>query len=236
MPDDVVPTTLTSIHQMTPHVKQYLLHADEHTFDYKPGQHTRIVFERTGETVERPYTPVNLPGTHTLALGIKTYGNGTCSRWMDARSPGDTVHLKPLGGNLHLRDLDRDAVFLSTGTGITPMLAMLRHYLRDGSGRATFLYGERTQRDIMFRETVDLLHAEHDALTVGYALSDENWSGPTGYIQSHLDAYVPSFDDTDFYICGVPQMVVDSETALREHGVDDAHIITEGWEGDAVAD
>lgn len=236
MPDDVVATTLTSIHQMTPHVKQYLLQADGRRFNYKPGQHTRIVFERAGESVERPYTPVNLPGTDTLALGIKTYGNGTCSRWMDARTPGDTVHLKPFGGNLYVRDFDRDVVFLSTGTGITPMLAMLRHYLCDGTGRATFLYGERTQRDIMFRETVDLLHAEHDTLDVGYALSDEMWSGPTGYIQDHLDAHVPAFSGTDFYICGVPQMVVNTEAALRERGVHEAHIFTEGWEAGAVAE
>ncbi len=235
MPDDAIATTLTSIHQMTPHVKQYLLRADDTSFEYKPGQHTCITFERDGEVIRRPYTPVNLPGTPIVALGIKTYANGTCSRWMDSREHGDTVHLTPFGGNLHLRSLDRNVVFLSTGTGITPMIAMLRHYLRDGTGQATFLYGERTQQDIMYRETIDLLDAEHDALSVGYALSDEDWDGPTGHIQDHLDAYVDTFEDTDFYICGVPQMVVDTEDVLYEHGVDDQHIINEGWEAGAVA-
>lgn len=226
--------TLTSIHQMTPRVKQYVLQVKGHVFDYKPGQHTVISIGQ-GENMEaRPYTPVTLPGTDKLVLGIKRYEEGTVSGWMDRRAPGDTVTIDELTGNLFLRNLDHDAVFLSTGTGITPMMAMLRHYLQEGSGQATFLYGERTQQDIMFRETLDQLDADHDALTVAYALSDEAWAGRTGHIQTHVEDVVDGVEHTDFYVCGVPQMVVDTKDVLADWGVPDEHVHSEGWEEGAV--
>ncbi len=227
--------TFTSIYQMTPRVKQYLLQVEGHTFSYEPGQHTVIRFEQNGETVKRPYTPVNLPGTDTLALSIKRYEGGTASTWMANRSVGDTLTLTELTGNLHLRDLDRDVVFLSTGTGITPMIAMLKHYLQAGSGQVAFLYGERTQEDIMFRETLDHLSADHANLRVVYSLSDEEWHGPTGHVQNHLDEVIgDAFETPHYYICGVPPMVVDTEELLQDRGVDEDRIFTEGWEATAV--
>lgn len=232
---DTLSATLTSIHQMTPRVKQFLLRVDGHAFTYQPGQHIRIGFEQDGETVRRPYTPVNLPETDTLALAIKRYDDGTASVWMHEREVGNTITIMEPGGNLYLRDLERDIVFLSTGTGITPMIAMLKHYLREGTGRVAFLYGERTQQDIMFRETLDHFSADDQNLSVLYSLSHENWVGPTGYIQTHLDAAaVDRFDDPHYYICGIPPMVVDTERTLRERGVDEGRIFTEGWEADAV--
>lgn len=235
MDSDTFDATLTSIHQMTPRVKQYVLEVEGHPFSYRPGQHIRIVVEQDGETVQRPYTPVNLPGTDALALAIKRYEEGTVSVWMDEQDPGDSIVITEPGGNLYLRDPDRDVVFLSTGTGITPMIAMLKQYLNDGSGRAAFLYGERTQADIMYRETLDHLSADHDRLDVLYSLSHEEWAGSTGFVQSHLsDGVIDGFENPHYYICGIPPMVVDTEERLLEQNVEADRIITEGWESDAV--
>lgn len=235
MASEKLDSTLTSIHQMTPRVKQFVLEIEDHAFSYDPGQHTVIEFEQDGETVQRPYTPVNLPGTSALALAIKRYEDGTASTWMHDRTVGDKVTISSPGGNLYLRDLDRDVVFLSTGTGITPMIAMLKQYLNEGNGQAAFLYGERTQEDIMYRETLDHLSADYDNLTVLYSLSHEEWGGPTGHVQSHLEEVVDGrFEEPHYYICGIPPMVVDTEDVLREQGVEEERIITEGWESDAV--
>jgi len=235
MASDTLDVSLTSIHQMTPRVKQFVLEASGHTFSYEPGQHIVIEFEQDDATVQRPYTPVNLPGTDTLALAIKRYEDGTASTWMHDRSVGESITITKPSGNLHLRDLDRDVVFLSTGTGITPMIAMLKQYLNEGSGRAAFLYGERTQEDIMYRETLDHLSADHNTLTVLYSLSHEDWDGPTGHVQSHLgDVVDDRFEEPHYYICGIPPMVVGTEDLLHDEGVEEDRIITEGWESDAV--
>lgn len=234
MTDDA---TFTSIHQMTPTVKQFQLTLDDTTWDFKSGQHTVIHFEdENGEEVARPYTPTSLPGQSTFTLAIKRYDNGTASVYMHERELGDTIEVSEPDGNLYLRDVGEDVVFIATGTGITPMVAMLRQYLQKGTGDAYFFFGEKTQDDLMYRETLDLLEAEHEELTVIYSLSDESWKRPEGFIQEHLTKELDTLEDKHYYISGVPQMVVDTEELLADEGVPNHAVFSEGWESDVVDD
>ena len=235
MPVDTLRATLVSVHALTPRVKQFLLRVDGHTFEFTPGQHVSVAFEGAeGRRRFRPYSPVSQPGTDTIALAVKRYPEGACSSWMHERSVGDPIELTPPSGNLGLRALDRDVVFVATGTGITPMISMATRYLTAGGGDATFLFGEHTQADLMYRETLDLYAANHDRFTVAYVLSDEEWAGRTGHVQAHLPALIDRFEGPYFYVCGVPEMVVDTKAALQNLGAPDAHVVTEGWEDGAV--
>ena len=235
MPLDTLDTVLTSIHPVTPRVKQFVLEAPDHTFDHRPGQHVSVAFRDDGDLVVRPYSPVSRPGSSRIALAVKRYPEGTCSTWMHEREVGDTVSLMDPSGNLHLRDLDRDAVFLSTGTGITPMIAMLKALLDDGTGQATVVVGERTQDDLLYRETLDQLSADHSRLSVHYVLSDEDWDGRTGYVQDHLGDVVRNAPHAHVFLCGVPEMVVETRSHLQSDlSVPKDHIFVEGWEDGAV--
>lgn len=228
---------ISSIHRMTPKVKQFqLVLEDGADWEFEPGQHTVIHFEQDGEEVARPYTPTNLSEMpeNMFVLAIKRYDDGTASVYMHDREVGDEIEVDEPHGNLYLQDLDRDVVFLSTGTGITPMMAMLKQYLREGNGKAYFFFGERTQEDLMYRETLDQLEAEHRNLAVIYSLSHEEWSGREGFVQEHLDDVLDSFDDKHFYVCGVPPMVVDTKDLLQGQGVEEERIFSEGWEEDAA--
>ncbi|WP_458189727.1 ferredoxin--NADP reductase [Haladaptatus sp. NG-WS-4] len=231
---------ITSIHQMTPRVKQFRL-TDDDRFEFEPGQHTHLHFEPDGDSsddedeVVRPYTATSLPGTNNITLAIKRYDEGTASGFMHERKPGDTIRIEDLDGNLYLRNLDTDVALVSTGTGITPMMAMLKQYLREGERHVTFLYGEKTQEDVMYRETLEQLEAEHENLTVAFSLSEEEWAGMTGHVQEHVEEVVPSPQTTDFYVCGVPGMVVDTKEKLGDLGVPDESVYSEGWEDDEVS-
>lgn len=235
MPPNRLDATLVAAYPITPHVKHFLLRVDDHTFDFRPGQHVSVAAEdEGGARVYRPYSPVNQPGTNTIGLAVKQYPDGTGSTWMHEREVGDTISLLPPSGNLHVRDLARDGVFLCTGTGLTPMLSMATQYLAEGQGHATLLFGERTQDDLMFREVLDLYAASHANVTVDYVLSEEDWSGPTGYVQDYLPESIDDVSTPHFYICGVPEMVVETQAVLRELGAPDDHVFTEGWEEGAV--
>ncbi|PSQ90427.1 MAG: phenol hydroxylase [Bacteroidetes bacterium QS_4_64_154] len=235
MSPDPLDPMLVSVHSLTPRVKQFLLRVDGHTFDFTPGQHVSVAADAGDNPPEyRPYSPVSQPGTDTVALAVKRYPGGVCSTWMHEREVGDTISITSPSGNLGIRNWDRDVVFLATGTGLTPMVAMATQYLREGSGRATLVFGERTQEDLMFRETFDLYAANHSAFAVEYVLSDEDWSGPTGFVQDHLPDLIDDAAGTDFYVCGVPEMVVGTTAVLRDLGASEDHIFTEGWEEGAV--
>jgi ferredoxin-NADP reductase len=230
--------TLASIHRMTPNVKQFRLVVDDHEFDYRPGQHTTVHMPDGDDEAVRPYTPTSLPGTNQLTLMIKRYDDGTVSVYMHDRDPGDEIEIGDVEGNLYLRELDRDVAFVATGTGITPMIAMLKHYLRDGSGDAHFFFGEKDREHVMYRETLDQLEAENENLSVTYSLSepDTDWNGPSGHVQEHLFERLDDAAGTDFYVCGVPEMVVETEDLIVDRGVPEERVFIEGWEGDEVSE
>ncbi len=231
--------TISATYALTPLVKQLLLRVDGHTFAHEPGQHVSVRVEKDdGTPAYRPYSPVNRPGTDTLALAVKRYDGGLCSTWLHDRGVGDEVTLTPPSGNLQLNDRKRDAAFLASGTGLTPMLALLSQYLDEGSGRAVLLFGERTPEDLMYRAMLDRRAASHDNLTVEYVLSQppSGWTGRTGYVQEHLEPALTALDRPHVYACGVPEMVVDAEAMLQKRGLPAEHIFTEGWEEGAVDD
>jgi ferredoxin-NADP reductase len=247
---DTHEVTVTSVHQLTPTVEQFVLEADGYTFEFDPGQHTHVRFDRSespaadeesgdgDDEVVRPYTATAMPGSDTITLAIKRYPDGTASTWMHERTPGDVIDIEELGGNLYLRNLDSDVAFVSTGTGITPMVAMAKQYVREGTGHAHFFFGEKDEEHVIYRETLDQLAADYPTFDVTYVLSDadEGWPGAEGHVQEHLADYVDDFGGRDFYVCGVPQMVVETQEYLDEQGVDDDSVYVEGWEGDEVSE
>jgi len=226
--------TLTAVTQTTPTVKHFQFELKESSWEFEPGQHTVLRFEDDGEEVERPYTMINLPEKDKFALAIKKYPDGRATPWIHERQPGDEIDFAEPSGNLKIKDYDKDVVFISTGTGATPMYAMLRDYLKNGSGEVFYFHGEKTRETILFKDGLELLDTENDDLDVFFSLTDEEWSGAQGYVQEHVPEKLDSLEDKHFYICGVPAMVVQTEELLKEEGVEEDRIITEGWESDAV--
>lgn len=230
--------TVLDTYRITPRVKGFRLRVPGHEFDHGAGQHTTVRFEADGEAVERPYTPTNRPGTDELLVAIKRYDGGVASTCMHGKDRGDEVTLGPLEGNLALADPDRDAAFLSTGTGITAMVALARRQLAVGDGDAHFVHGEKRAETLIFRGALNELAADEPALELTFTLSDPgpDWTGPTGYVQSHLVDLFEDFETRDFYVCGVPEMVVETTATLAELGTPPERIHTEGWEDGAVED
>ena len=230
--------TITSIHQLTPDVKEFSLEADDHVFEYEPGHHVRIHYEQDvdGKGMARPYTATSLPGATEFTLAIKHYEGGAASTYMHEREAGDTILIEEPAGGFSLCDLDTDAVFVASGTGITPMVAMLRQYLGDGTGEAYLFFGERDRDHLIYRNVFDELADEYERFSVTYSLSDpdDEWDGPTGNIQNHLEDRLSTFDDTHFYVSGVPSMVVDTKELLLTQGVSVDDLFSEGWEEGVV--
>lgn len=226
--------TLTAVTQTTPTVKHFEFELEESSWSFDPGQHTVLRFDDDGEEVERPYTMINLPESRKFALAIKKYSDGRATPWIHERQPGDEIEFAEPSGNLKIKDYDKDVVFISTGTGATPMYAMLRDYLENGSGQSYYFHGEKTRDTVLFKDSLELMEVENRDLELFFSLTDEDWNGAQGYVQEHVPEHLESLDDKHFYVCGVPAMVVQTEELLKEKGVEEERIITEGWESDAV--
>lgn len=225
--------TVVEIARLSPDVRQYTLELEEGDFDGQPGQHTVI---STDDGFRKPYSVLTCDGNRAVFM-IRDVGNGGVSSYMAEQEVGDTVEVKSdITGNLTLQDTERPVAFISTGTGVTPMIGMLQQYIRKGGEDAHFVFGDKNTDQLLYKEMLDQYELMYDVDST-YVLSREEWSGREGYVQEHLDEVIDDIhEDTerDFYVCGVPPMVVATKEKLRELGVPEERIHSEGWEDNVV--
>lgn len=230
-----VEAELQRVTQITPDVKQFVFDVDE-DWEFEAGRHISVKLERDDEEIERPYNVVNKSEGDELVLAVKRYPEGEMSPLLHDLNVGQKVQIKPPRGNLTPRSLERDIVLISTGTGATAMYNILREYLDEGEGKVYYFHGEKTKEKLMFKQQLEMLESENENMELIFALSDEEWHGREGFIQNHVNRYFEDMQDKDYYICGVPAMVVQTKQLLKGAGVSKEHVITEGWEDDAVSD
>ena len=238
---------LKEVRVQTPDTKSFFfeLQSGVSEMRFKPGQHIMIAF-RKGQKSERasrsdassplfrPYSMTSLPEQlPVFELCIKRYPEGTASAYMHSLKPGDKLEFMKPRGNLYLRNENRNLVFIATGTGITPLMAMIRQALRNGNEKVWLFSGNRTEQDIIYRKEFGQLAKKHGSFSPFFILSraENGWQGQKGYVQDHLGKQLQDFAGKDYYICGVPKMVVQTQQLLRQKGVPDDCVYTEGWEG-----
>jgi len=147
---------------------------------------------------------------------VKIYPGGL-SKHMDAMAVGDTLDFKHIPFNVKTQyPFNKKHIgMIVGGTGITPMLQALHAILgtEGDSTKVTMLFGNRTEKDILARTTLDEWCAAYaDRLSVTHVLSEtsDGWAGATGFINSDLiKDHMPSPSDGDegqIWICGPPPM------------------------------
>lgn len=196
--------------------------------DYLPGQFHFLTFYRhIGRVEEHPFTISSSPTQkHFVTSTIKASGDftstiGDCTCGSDA-----AARLGPFGRfSCALHPEEKDLVFIAGGIGMTPFMSMLR-WMHDTSvdARVTLLYGNRTEKDIVFRKELDgIAKSGRPALVVAHILSepDASWKGERGRIDADKVARLAGKDlaGKTFYLCGPPPMMKSLRAALRKLGV-----------------
>ncbi len=185
---------------------------------FRPGQYTQLTVEIDGVRHTRCYSMCSAAdGGRTFQLGIKAHHHGLVSRHLVAHAAvGDVVGLTPARGTFHLSDERPGRLLLvSGGSGITPVLSMLRTLCAEGHrGPVTFLHYAPSPEHQLFRHEIAALEAAHDNVRVvlGYERGD------AGHLrglldETHLDAADPQWRAAEAYVCG-PGPLMD---AVRGH-------------------
>lgn len=224
---------LTDVTRISPDVRQYQVELIDGELEGNHGQHV-VISKPDGFT--KPYTPIVLEESR-LVFMIRNKKTGGVSEYMAQLETGDTIDVGDnVGGNLHLKDPSRPVALISTGTGITPMLGILSDYIEYGEKDVEFVFGDKNTDHLLYKSMLEQYEVRHN-LNATYVLSRESWHGREGYVQEHIDDII---DDTheeterDFYVCGVPPMVVATKERLSELGVPKNRIHSEGWEDSVV--
>lgn len=137
-------------------------HADR--FSYRPGQFLtlRIPSDRTG-SVARCYSLSSSPHLDVRPrVTVKRTADGYGSNWLcDEVRPGDELDCLPPAGVFTPKSLDEDLLLFAAGSGITPVVSIVKSVLAAGSGRVTLVYANRDERSVIFADTLNRLAAEH---------------------------------------------------------------------------
>lgn len=168
------------------------------------GQHISIgatlpvVDAKTGTTAQkeivRSYTPIS--GDHQpghFDLLIKSYPTGNISKYMASLVVGQTIKVKgPKGAMVYAPNLVRRFGMIAGGTGITPMLQIIRAVIR---GRKTgdkteidLIFANVGREDILLKEDLDALAKEDKGFRVKYVLNNppEKWDGGVGFVTPEM--------------------------------------------------
>ncbi|KIJ45122.1 hypothetical protein M422DRAFT_59928 [Sphaerobolus stellatus SS14] len=180
------------------------------------GQHISVEAEINGKRIMRSYTPTSSDDDKGhFDLLVKTYEKGNISRYLSLLKIGDKVRIKgPKGQFVYTPTLSREIGMIAGGTGITPMLQIIRAALKNPSDRTklSLIYANVNPEDILLKKELDELAAKHpDRFTVYYVLNNPpaQWNGGVGFVsKEHIEKEMPpSSHDIKVLLCGPPPMI-----------------------------
>ncbi|EGU19806.1 hypothetical protein SX4_2454 [Vibrio mimicus SX-4] len=192
---------------------------------YLPGQHLPIEMVIDGEPVQRYYTLSSSPSRPgRLAISVKRIDGGRVSNWLqDHLQIGTTLTAQHPAGHFHLdTTAPQPLLLLSAGSGVTPMLSMLR-YLADHNqvDDVVFYHQCRSEQDIPCRAELDALAKQHAGLTLIYALTQPSteWQGEHGRLAlSHIKR-IPDLPARQVFVCGPDGFMQKAKNLLQKQGV-----------------
>lgn len=154
---------------------------------------------------------------------------GVCSSFLFSRKPGDKVMISGPYGEFHIKDTEREIMFIGGGAGMAPMRSHIFHLFKTlkTTRKVSFWYGARSKREIFYESDFKQIEAEYPSFSFNIALSEpkpeDNWDGYIGFIHKVIeDNYLKNHqepEDIEYYLCGPPMMTAAVTKMLDSYGV-----------------
>nr|XP_003224227.1 PREDICTED: NADH-cytochrome b5 reductase 2 isoform X2 [Anolis carolinensis] len=217
------------------------LPSSEHILGLPVGQHVYISSKVAGNLVIRAYTPVSSDEVKGYVdLIIKVYyknvhpkfpEGGKMSQHLDSMKVGDTIDFRGPNGLLVYKGSGKFSIkqdkksqakikwvkhlgMIAGGTGITPMLQLIRHITKDPSDKTkcSLLFANQTEQDILLRPELEDVAANHpEQFKLWYTLDrpPQGWKYSSGFVTADMikEHLPPPGDDTLILMCGPPPMI-----------------------------
>jgi len=230
---------------------RFALPSDQHCLGLPVGQHVYLSAKINGELVIRPYTPTSSDDDlGYVDLVIKVYfsnvhprfpDGGKMSQYMEKMAIGSTLDFRGPSGLLVYSGCGKFLIkketkalpeakkskkvgMIAGGTGITPMLQLIRAILKDPKDRTEMwlLFANQTEQDILLRTELEEIEANNPTrFHLWYTLDrpEEGWTYSQGFINAEMiKGHLPSpSPDTLILMCGPPPMIKFAcQPALKE--------------------
>ena len=186
---------------------------------------------KNSEETYRAYSMANHPAEGNIVMlniriatppwdksrgGFMKVNPGVCSSFIFSRKPGDRVYVSGPYGEFHIKNTERDMVYIGGGAGMAPLrshIFHLFHTLKTGRN-VSYWYGARSMREIFYEEDFRAIEKQFPNFRFHIALSEareeDKWTGLTGFIHQVLyDEYLSNVEEPEeleYYMCGPPMM------------------------------
>jgi benzoate/toluate 1,2-dioxygenase reductase subunit len=188
---------------------------------FLPGQYVNIAVP--GTDVSRSYSFSNAPHEERLTFLVKLTPGGAMSTYLEQRAAvGDAISLTGPHGSFFLRETDRPVLLLAGGTGLAPVLSMLRTLSAAESERRVHLvYGVSTDEDLVALDQIERAAEGLANLTWDHCVSDpDSTAAKKGYVTSLIGPEHLHDGDVAVYLCGPPPMVEAVRTHVTGGGIE----------------
>jgi len=188
-------------------------------YTYKAGQYLTLKALINGEDIRRSYSISSSVAQNELRVAVKQVENGKFSTFanqdlkegdqLDVMTPEGGFTVNPVAGE------NKNYVFFAAGSGITPVLSMVRTILETDSSSSVYLYyGNKTAAETIYKNELDALNNAHDNFKLTYVLSREESGNPktNGRIDTAkcADFFADDLSELKLegvYACGPSEMI-----------------------------
>ena len=188
-------------------------------FAYKAGQFLTFRIPVAGQPLLRCYSMSSSPDTDPdMKVTVKRIVEGRVSNWVnDHVREGDILQATAPAGRFCLRDHKTPVIAFSGGSGITPVISIIKTTLATTSRPIALLYANRDKDSIIFAKELDDLYRRHASrLQITHHLDNTD-----GFIDlAALKRFISGNERSDFYVCGPGPFMDLVEQALADRGVD----------------
>ncbi|MFH4732928.1 MOSC N-terminal beta barrel domain-containing protein [Vibrio diabolicus] len=193
--------------------------------NYLPGQHLPIEVNIDGKKVGRRYTLSSSPSRPgRYAISVKRIAGGRVSNsLLDNLQVGDVLEAEQPDGQFHLKTHEaQPLLLLSAGSGVTPMLSMVR-YLADHNQleNVVFYHQCRTENDIPCRSELEQLKRKHPGLEVKICLTQPavDWFGLKGRLSLSHIKQIKDIEQRQVFVCGPDGFMEKAKNLLLRKGL-----------------
>lgn len=233
--------TLNSGVLATPTIKHLKLNLPlGQTIDFKAGQYIQILaptYKGNDEEVYRAYSIASSPNQKDgIELFIGYVEGGKCSTYVHQhlKENGKLTIIGPFG-DFHYLHSDRPMILGAIGTGLAPIMSILRYMAEEGIDReVSFYFGARTLKDLYMMDELRAIEATLPRFTLIPCLTrpdpEDNWTGELGRINVILEKRLENAHLAEAYLCGSPPMVDAVAEVLMQKGMPETQIYYDKFE------
>jgi ferredoxin-NAD(P)+ reductase (naphthalene dioxygenase ferredoxin-specific) len=229
-PARIIKATVTAIEALTHDIRRLRLRPAK-PLEFSPGQYANLQF--TPDHI-RPYSMANVAGSGELEFHVRLVPDGRVTGYIENElKVGDAVRVSGPLGTAYLRTKHAGPMLcVAGGTGLAPVLAIVRGALAQGMDNPIHLYfGVRSPRDVYGLEWLEQIKQDYPALQVHVVVGsgNDNPAWRSGLVTDAFNDDWPDFAGWRAYLCGAPPMVEAASMMIKKKGVLPEHVYADAF-------